>query len=70
MNRINDWQKKYPNIQEQLNYQDLNHLIRFRDYISHHYEQIESEVIRDICEHKLPVLKVKTEELITNLSKV
>lgn len=32
-------------------------VIRFRDFISHHYEMLDYEVVFDICETNLPKLK-------------
>lgn len=41
---------------------DWNTIIRFRDFISHHYELLDHEVIFDIGKYHLPVLKVAIEK--------
>lgn len=41
---------KYPEI-------EWNKLIRFRDFISHHYEKLDYEIIFEICSFDLPELK-------------
>lgn len=41
-----------------LNY-DTNNIIRFRDFISHHYEKSDSEIIFGICKEDIPFLKAK-----------
>lgn len=40
-----------------LAYSEIDNVIRFRDYISHHYEQLEHEVVFDVCAIKIPDLK-------------
>lgn len=40
---------------------DVTDIIRFRDFISHHYEKLDYEIIYDICVHKLPEFKAKLE---------
>ena len=60
--------QKYPGVIKDLAYPEINNLIRFRDYVSHHYEQLEHEVIFDICKYKLPGLKNKIESLINDKS--
>jgi uncharacterized protein with HEPN domain len=52
-------EQKYPEVIKDFAYSETNNLIRFRDYVSHHYEQLEHEVIFDICKFKLPDLKNK-----------
>ena len=42
--------KKYPNI-------EWEKIIKFRDFISHHYEMLDYEVVFNICEIDLPQLK-------------
>lgn len=49
--------QKHPNVISDLNYDEIETVIRFRDYVSHHYEQLEHEVIFDICSKKTPRLK-------------
>ncbi len=38
---------------------DAQPIIRFRDYISHHYEGMEYEIIMDVCRNHLPDLAQK-----------
>jgi uncharacterized protein with HEPN domain len=49
----------------QTNYPEIewNKIIRFRDFISHHYEMLDYEIVFEICEDYLPKLEVviKTE---------
>lgn len=42
--------QKYPSI-------EWDKIIMFRDFISHHYEKLDYEVIFDICEIDVPQLK-------------
>ncbi|MCI4443918.1 MAG: DUF86 domain-containing protein [Lentimicrobium sp.] len=49
----------------QTNYPEMewNKIIRFRDFISHHYEMLDYEIVYEICDDYLPKLEVviKTE---------
>ena len=45
-----EFQKKYPGI-------DWVRIIRFRDFISHHYEELDFEVIFGVCKTDLSKLK-------------
>ncbi|MBG6111988.1 uncharacterized protein with HEPN domain [Flavobacterium sp. CG_23.5] len=49
----------------EINYPDMewNKIIRFRDFISHHYEMLDYEIVYQICENYLPKLEfvLKTE---------
>lgn len=49
----------------QINYPEIewNKIIRFRDFISHHYEMLDYEIVFEICKDYLPQLEVviKTE---------
>jgi uncharacterized protein with HEPN domain len=38
---------------------DPKPIIRFRDFISHHYEEADYEVLYNVCKVHLPELKVK-----------
>jgi uncharacterized protein with HEPN domain len=44
-------QNNYPEI-------EWNKIIRFRDFISHHYEMLDYEVVFEICENYLPKLEI------------
>jgi uncharacterized protein with HEPN domain len=49
-----------------INYPEMEwtKIIRFRDFISHHYEMLDYEIVYEICEDYLPKLEtVLTEEL-------
>jgi uncharacterized protein with HEPN domain len=37
---------------------EWNKIIRFRDFISHHYEMLDYEIVFEICETYLPKLEV------------
>lgn len=47
---------------------DPQPIIRFRDFISHHYEEVDYEVLFDVCQNHLPLLNNKVLELIKRLS--
>ena len=57
--------QKHSFVIDDLAYSEIDNVIRFRDYVSHHYEQLEHEVVFDICALKIPVIK----ECITSLIK-
>lgn len=38
---------------------DPKPIIRFRDFISHHYEEADYEVLYNVCKVHLPELKMK-----------
>ncbi|MBA3284924.1 MAG: DUF86 domain-containing protein, partial [Nitrosopumilus sp.] len=38
---------------------DTNNIIRFRDFISHHYEKLDTDIVFDIRKNDIPVLKQK-----------
>jgi uncharacterized protein with HEPN domain len=38
---------------------DTTDIIRFRDFISHHYEKTDSDIVFDICKNEIPLLKEK-----------
>jgi len=44
----------------QTNYPDMewNKIIRFRDFISHHYEMLDFEIVYEICKDYLPALEL------------
>ena len=49
--------QKHPFVIIDLAYSEIEDVIRFRDYVSHHYEQLEHEVVFNICSSKVPELK-------------
>lgn len=48
--------KKYPELLEKHPEIEWNKIIRFRDFISHHYEMLDYEIVFQICENFLPQL--------------
>ncbi len=50
--------EQHPNFFETLAY-NTNNIIRFRDFISHHYEKLDSDIVFDICKVDVPLLKIK-----------
>jgi uncharacterized protein with HEPN domain len=48
----------------QTNYPEMewNKIIRFRDFISHHYEMLDYEIVYEICEDYLPKLEFVIKE--------
>ena len=43
---------------------DVDQIIRFRDFIAHHYEKTDFEIILDICEKHIPLLKKKINKVL------
>jgi uncharacterized protein with HEPN domain len=62
--RLKNIIKKYPFVEIDLNYPEIENVIRFRDFVSHHYELVEHETIFEICRYKIPVLKTAISRLI------
>ncbi len=61
--------KIHPELETKYAHVEWNKIIRFRDFISHHYEKLDYEIIYEICADSLPLLKkvVSSEaELIKN----
>lgn len=56
--------QKHPFVITDLGYIEIDNVIRFRDYVSHHYEQLEHEVVFTICIIKIPLLKTAITNLI------
>ena len=50
-------QKKFPSILDKYPHIDWDKIARFRDLVSHHYDQIDHEIVYDICEIHIPKLK-------------
>lgn len=48
---------KYPEIK-------WNDIIKFRDFISHHYELLDNEYVFDICKNELPILKAAIKKIL------
>ena len=51
---------KYPEV-------EWNKIINFRDFISHHYEMLNHEIIYDICIWKIPQLKSVVEKMLKEI---
>ena len=53
------------------NYKEVewNKIIRMRDLISHHYFDLDSEIIFDVIKNHLPNLKTVVQRIITDLNK-
>ena len=50
-------EQKSPEVIKDLNYPFVNEVIKFRDFVSHHYEKLEHDLVYDICKVFLPELK-------------
>ena len=50
-------EKKEPGFTERNLTQDVEIIIRFRDFIAHHYEKLDTDIIYEICNSKIPPLK-------------
>lgn len=55
--RKKDFFSPYPEI-------DWQKIIKFRDFISHHYDEVDHEIVYNICKEHLPVLKSTIEKII------
>lgn len=55
--RLKNIIQKHPFVNNDLNYPETNNVIRFRDFMPHHYEQLEHESVYEICRYKIPELK-------------
>lgn len=53
------------------NYSEINwdEIIRLREIISHHYEQVSNEIIYNVCRYDIPDLKTVVEKIIADLKK-
>ena len=49
---------------------DWSKIINLRDFISHHYDMLNHEIIFDICEEHIPRLKSQIEKIIRKLENV
>ena len=45
-------------------------IARFRDLVSHHYEDVDHEIVYDICQNHIPRLKNVIEKMIQGLSEM
>lgn len=60
-------EKEMPNFFQQYLQTDPEPIIRFRDFISHHYEKTDYEIIFDICKNHIPDLQHKVSSFLNNL---
>lgn len=60
-------EKEMPDFFQQYLQIDSEPIIRFRDFISHHYEKTDYEIIFDICKNHIPDLKNKVSFFLNNL---
>ena len=60
---IKNTSRKHPILQDAYPDVEWNKIIRFRDFVSHHYEMLDYEIVFEICEDYLPKLEfvIKTE---------
>lgn len=56
--------KYRPELLRNYNEIDWNDIIKFRDFISHHYDLVNPEMIYNTCKEKLPILKSTIEKII------
>jgi uncharacterized protein with HEPN domain len=63
---VKNTSRKHNLLQSNYPHLEWNKIIRFRDFISHHYEMIDYEIVFQICEDYLPKLELV---LITELEK-
>ncbi len=49
--------QKHPELISDMNYPEINDVIKFRDYVSHHYERLIHEIVYSITQIDLPKLK-------------
>ena len=47
---------------------DVDPIIRFRDFIAHHYEKTDYEIILDICKDHIPKLKNKIVKYLSEIN--
>ena len=60
-------EKEMPDFFQQYLQTDPEPIIRFRDFISHHYEKTDYEIIFDICKNHIPDLQLKVSFFLNNL---
>ena len=58
---------KAPEFLERHSEIDWEKIIRFRDFISHHYEKLESEIIFEICTVFIPKLEIAIDAIILEI---
>jgi uncharacterized protein with HEPN domain len=61
--------KENPEILQKHNEVNWHEIIKLREIISHHYEQLSPEIIYNICRYDIPDLKTSVEGIIATLNK-
>ena len=67
--RIKNIDKKNANFLKRFTEVQWNDIIRLRDLISHHYENVNPTIVFDICNNKLPTLKIMIEKMLKEFKK-
>jgi uncharacterized protein with HEPN domain len=57
--------KYHPDFFESILSFDTNNIIRFRDFISHHYEKLDIDIIFEICKNDISDLKQKIQTFLS-----
>ena len=60
---------EHPHILKQHSQVNWHEIIRLREIISHHYEQVSNEIIFNICRYDIPDLMAEVEKVIEELKK-
>jgi len=47
---------------------EWNKIARFRDLVSHHYDQVDHEIVFDICKVHIPTLKLTLQRIPSDIS--
>jgi uncharacterized protein with HEPN domain len=47
---------------------EWNKIARFRDLVSHHYDQVDHEIVYDICKVHIPTLKLTLQKVPSDIS--
>jgi uncharacterized protein with HEPN domain len=61
-------QKMEPSFLDHFDEVEWNKIARFRDLVSHHYDQVDHEIIYDICKMHIPGLMNTLRKIHSNLS--
>ncbi len=61
-------QKTNPSFLQRYAEVDWNKIARFRDFVSHHYEYVDHEIVYDICKAHIPELSAVIQKMRTALS--
>jgi uncharacterized protein with HEPN domain len=59
--------KLEPNLLEKYPEIEWPNIMKLRDIISHHYEQVDHEIIYDICKNHIPLLNSVLEQILKEL---